>query len=54
MKVTFLSPITPTDPKRQSVIRSYLSVTVAAIDSATHSVQIYADTPADISLPYPF
>ncbi|CZR65550.1 uncharacterized protein PAC_15450 [Phialocephala subalpina] len=47
MNVTFLSPITPTDPKRQSVIGSYLSVTVAAIDSATHSVQLYAGTPAE-------
>ena len=46
MNVTFLSPITPTDLQRQSVIGSYLSVSVAAIDGGTHSVQLYADTSA--------
>jgi len=53
MNATFLSPITPTDLKRQSVIGSYLSVTVAAIDGATHSVQLYADTSAGMPLPFP-
>ena len=46
MNVSFLSPITPTDLMRQSVIGSYLSVTVASIDGGTHSVQLYADTAA--------
>jgi hypothetical protein len=44
MNVTFISPVTPTDIKRQSIIGTYLSVTVASIDGATHSVQLYADT----------
>lgn len=46
MNVTFISPITPTDLKRQSVIGTYLDVSVQAIDGATHSVQLYADTSA--------
>lgn len=48
--VTFLSPITPTDLRRQSIIGSYLSVSVAAIDSRTHSVQLYVDTSAGESV----
>lgn len=44
MNVTFISPITPTDLKRQSIVGTYLSVTVASIDGATHSIQLYADT----------
>lgn len=50
MNVTFLSPITPMDLQRQSVIGSYLRVTVAAIDGGTHSVQLYADTSAGMVL----
>ena len=46
MNVTFLSPVTPSDLKRQSVIGSYLHVTVAASDGSSHSVQLYADTSA--------
>ena len=46
MNVTFLSPVTPKDLMRQSIIGSYLSVTVASIDGGTHSVQLYADTTA--------
>ena len=46
MNVTFLSPVTPNDLRRQSAIGSYLSVTVAAIDGGSHSVQLYADTSA--------
>lgn len=46
MNVTFISPIAPKDLKRQSIIGSYLQVTVAATDGATHSVQLYADTTA--------
>ncbi|TVY28464.1 Glutaminase A [Lachnellula hyalina] len=47
MNVTFISPIAPKDLKRQSIIGSYLQVTVAATDGATHSVQLYADTTAE-------
>lgn len=46
MNVTFLSPITPSDIQKQSVIGSYLHVTVASIDGSTHAVQLYADTSA--------
>jgi hypothetical protein len=46
MNVTFISPITPTDLKRQSIIASYLQVTVASTDGAAHAVQLYADTSA--------
>ncbi|PBP15938.1 hypothetical protein BUE80_DR013284 [Diplocarpon rosae] len=44
LNVTFLSPVTPTDLRRQSVIGTYLSVAVSSRDGATHSVQLYADT----------
>jgi hypothetical protein len=44
LNVTFMNPISPTDLKRQSIIGTYLSVTVWAIDGYTHSVQIYTDT----------
>lgn len=50
MNVTFLSPLTPTDFKRQSVIGSYLDVSVVSIDGGAHSVQLYADTSAGMSL----
>lgn len=46
MNVTFLSPITPHDFKRQSVISSYVQVDVASIDDDTHDVQVYADISA--------
>jgi hypothetical protein len=46
MNVTFLSTINPTDLQRQSVIGSYLYLSVAAIDGGTHSVQVYADISA--------
>jgi len=46
MNVTFISPIAPTDFKRQSIIGSYLEVTVASIDGSSHSTQLYADITA--------
>ncbi|KAI9049964.1 hypothetical protein LZ554_006111 [Drepanopeziza brunnea f. sp. 'monogermtubi'] len=46
MNITFLSPLTPTDIKRQSVIGSYLSVAVSSRDCSNHNVQLYADTSA--------
>lgn len=46
MNVTFISPVTPTDLKKQSVIGTYLQVTVASLDGATHSTQLYTDTSA--------
>ncbi|CZT03416.1 probable glutaminase A [Rhynchosporium agropyri] len=47
MNVTFLSPLTPKDIKRQSIIGTYLSVTVSSRDGANHDVQLYADTSAE-------
>ncbi|KAJ8127838.1 hypothetical protein O1611_g5798 [Lasiodiplodia mahajangana] len=43
MNITFLSPVTPTDLKRQSLTFSYLDVGVHSLDGAKHDVQLYAD-----------
>ncbi|EUC29373.1 hypothetical protein COCCADRAFT_106682 [Bipolaris zeicola 26-R-13] len=47
LKVTFLSPLTPTDFKRQSLLFSYIEVEVSALDGSEHSVQIYTDISAE-------
>lgn len=46
MNITFLSPITPTDYKRQSLVFSYLNVEVSSLDGEDHDVQVYADISA--------
>ena len=46
MNITFLSPITPTDLMRQSLIFSYVDVAVTSTDGATHDVQLYTDLTA--------
>jgi hypothetical protein len=46
LKVTFLSPITPNDFKRQSLIFSYMKVEVSSLDGSNHEVQIYTDISA--------
>lgn len=46
IKVTFLSPLTPNDFKRQSLIFSYMEVEVSSIDGSDHKVQIYTDISA--------
>ena len=46
MNVTFLSPITPSDQMRQSLLFSYLDVVVESSDGASHDVQLYADISA--------
>ena len=46
LKVTFLSPLTPNDFKRQSLIFSYLNVEVSSLDGSDHDVQIYTDISA--------
>lgn len=46
MNITFLSTITPTDLKRQSLPFSYVDVSVSSADSATHTVQLYTDITA--------
>ncbi|KAI2624087.1 glutaminase GtaA [Xylaria nigripes] len=43
MNITFLSPVTPSDLKRQSLTFSYLDVGVHSLDGAKHDVQLYAD-----------
>ncbi|KAH7319365.1 glutaminase GtaA [Rhexocercosporidium sp. MPI-PUGE-AT-0058] len=47
MNVTFLSPVTPEDPKRQSLIFSYLDVGVQSLDGHSHDVQLYTDISAE-------
>lgn len=46
MNITFLSPVTPTDFKRQSLVFSYLNVEVSSLDGQAHDVQVYADISA--------
>lgn len=46
MNITFLSPITPDDYIRQSLVFSYLNVEVSSLDGQEHDVQIYADISA--------
>ena len=46
LKVTFMSPITPNDFKRQSLIFSYINVEVSSLDGSQHDVQIYTDISA--------
>ncbi|KAF2873756.1 hypothetical protein BDV95DRAFT_593074 [Massariosphaeria phaeospora] len=47
LKATFLSPLTPNDLKRQSLIFSYLQVEVSSLDGANHDVQLYTDISAE-------
>ncbi|KAJ7368431.1 DUF1793-domain-containing protein [Mycena albidolilacea] len=45
--VTFLSPVEPTDLVKQSIPFSYLSVSAAATDGKSHTVQVYSDISAE-------
>ncbi|KAF1984206.1 glutaminase GtaA [Aulographum hederae CBS 113979] len=47
MSITFLSPVTPHDYKRQSLIFSYLNVEVTSTDGSEHDVQLYSDISAE-------
>lgn len=47
MNITFLSPLTPSDQQRQSLIFTYLDVGVSSLDGATHDVQLYTDISAE-------
>ncbi|KAI0473104.1 glutaminase GtaA [Xylariaceae sp. FL0804] len=47
MTITFLSPVTPTDLRRQSLVFSYLDVAVSSLDGAGHRVQLYSDCTAE-------
>lgn len=46
MIVTFQSPVTPTDIRRQSLTFSYLNVEVSSLDGSSHDVQLYTDISA--------
>ena len=46
MNITFLSPVTPTDMKRQSLTFSYMNVEVQSMDGASHDVELYSDISA--------
>lgn len=46
MNVTFLSPVTATDLKRQSIPATYMDVSVYSIDGKNHTVQLYTDVSA--------
>lgn len=47
MNVTFLSPVEPTDLRRQSIPASYMNVEVFSIDGSEHKVQLYSDVSAE-------
>ena len=51
MIIEFLSPVTPGDQKRQSLVFSYLDVIVESVDGYSHDVQIYGDISAGEILP---
>jgi hypothetical protein len=44
--VTFLSPVTPNDLMRQSLVFSYMDVEVYSQDGQLHDVQLYSDISA--------
>jgi Domain of unknown function (DUF5127) len=52
LNVTFLSPVTPDDQMRQSIIASYVNVDVVSADGASHEVQLYSDISAGNYLPF--
>ncbi|KAJ5114781.1 hypothetical protein NUU61_000540 [Penicillium alfredii] len=47
MNITFLSPLTPKDLRRQSLVFSYLNVEVSSLDGKEHDVQVYSDISAE-------
>ncbi|THW57741.1 glutaminase A [Aureobasidium pullulans] len=47
LNVTFLSPVEPTDFKRQSIPASYMNVEAFSLDGADHKVQLYSDVSAE-------
>ena len=46
MNITFLSPITPDDMQRQSLVFNYMNVDVASADGVNHNVELYSDISA--------
>jgi hypothetical protein len=53
MTITFTSPLTPEDLKRQSLVFSYMEVVVQSLDGAPHNVQLYSDISAGKFFPKP-
>lgn len=51
IKASFISPLTPKDLKRQSLVASYLNVEVSSKDGADHDVQLYTDISAGMWSP---
>ena len=51
MTITYLSPIFPTDLKRQSLPFSYVDVSISSSDGTPHDVQLYTDVTAGKPLP---
>ncbi|GAO18893.1 hypothetical protein UVI_02046080 [Ustilaginoidea virens] len=49
LNVEFLSPVYPTDLKRQSIPFSYLIVKARSLDGASHSVQVYSDVSGEFA-----
>ncbi|KAF4619311.1 hypothetical protein D9613_005332 [Agrocybe pediades] len=47
LTITFLSPVEPTDLVKQSIPFSYMAVSAASTDGASHSVQVYSDISAE-------
>jgi len=46
MTITFTSPLTPDDLKRQSLVFSYMEVVVESLDGDAHNIQLYSDISA--------
>lgn len=46
LTITFLSPLTPKDLRRQSLSFSYMNVEVSSLDGIAHDVQICTDVSA--------
>lgn len=46
LTVTFLSPVTPHDLTRQSLVGSYMDVTARSADGRPHDIKIYTDISA--------
>lgn len=51
MNVTFMSPLTPADQKRQSLVFTYLDIGVQSLDGAAHDVELYTDISAGMLTP---
>lgn len=46
LNVTFLSPVEPSELRRESIPASYMNVDVFSLDGSEHDVQLYSDVSA--------